>query len=347
MDLAITICATKSYQYALRAQARHIQQNLCTFKGKACLILVTDKSNVETVLGDYRELLGQDVPIYHIPLAVTDGHTNYKEDAQLTIAQMRQVAFCKARSLGANQVWSLDSDVLPPANALKCMRQVLDFDDGYYGVATCPYPSQGGGGWLFGRGSIHRQIAEDVEESERELTPELTQQLAEHRALIVPNEKPSKEWQDKANELNEQIKQCPPKGNVWKLNAKGWRKRGWGDMAYPAIGKGSIVPSDWCGMGNTLIGEKALRLCDFTGYEGKGTEDLFLCWNCWYPNGIRIAALPHCLSHHVIRNKDKEGYTLCYGYHETEGDAAGHIRVLHKPWYDYAPGEKAVLTAAA
>lgn len=343
MNLTICIIATKSYQYALTAQARAIQANLASFDGLATLILVTDQTPVDGILEHYRAILGESV--YHIPLPVTDGHTNYKEAAQLTIAQMRQAAFCKARELKADAVWSLDSDVIPPANALRCMLQAIAFDDGYYGVSASPYPSQGGGGFLFGRGTIYRQIAEDIYEDERELTPELEQALKEHREQQPKDRQPDAVWIEKMKDLEEQVKQCKPKGNVYALNAVKWRKRGWGDNAYPAIGKGSIVPSDWCGMGNTLLGAKALEYSDFTGYEGKGTEDLFLCWRCWYPNGIKIAALPHCLSHHVIRNKASGGYTLCYAYHETEGECVGHIRMKQMPWYSFEAGERANLVS--
>lgn len=333
MDLAIIICATKSYQYALESQARLIQANLASFTGSAALILVTDKNPVERLLERFRELLGDFVSVHHVPLHL-DEHPNYKEAAQLVIATMRTAGFCKARALKAQQVWSLDSDVLPPSNALRCMQQALAFDDGFYGVATCPYPSQGGGGFLFGRGTIYRQIADDVTEDERVIPDELLQELKDHRDSQPKDKQPDKAWIERMQQLEERVRQCPPKGNVWELNAKGWKKRGWGDMAYPAIGKGCIVPSDWCGFGCTLLSSRALAVADFTGYEGHGTEDLHICWNCWYPAGIKIAALPHCLSHHVIRNKDKT-YSLCYAYHETEGEAVGHIRMKQKPWQPF------------
>ena len=160
------------------------------------------------------------------------------------------------------------------------MVQMLAFDDGYYGVATCPYPSQGGGGFLFGRGTPQKQIADDVTEDERTLPKELQGELKKHRANLITGEKPPADWIREMQRLEEEVKKCPPEGNVFELNAKGWKKRGWGEMAYPAIGKGSIVPTDWVGMGNTLIGSKALQLADFAGYDGKGTEDLFLLWRC-------------------------------------------------------------------
>jgi len=345
MKLAITICATKSYQYALEAQARCLQANLAAFPElEAHLILVTDESPVAEYLSFCCSLFGDRVQVHHVSLRVQDGQKNYQSGAQLLIAQMRTAAFTKAIALGVDYCWSLDSDVLPPSNALACMLQVLDFDGGYYGIATCPYPSQGGGGFLFGRGTITKQIAEDVYEDEREIPDDLNTQIKEHReklSALAPGTPPDEEWRKEMKRLEDEVKQCKPRGNVFELNSKRWRLRGWGDAAYPALGRGAIVPTDWCGFGCTLMSREALLRADFTGYEGQGTEDLFICWHCWYPAGLRLAAIPHCLCHHVIRNRPPkpDGYTLCYAHHETEGECVGHIRLRHKPWYSMRPGE--------
>ena len=342
MSLAITICATKSYQYALAAQARAIQANVMDIP-EGHIILVTDKSPVTGILEQYRDLLGEGWTVHHIPLAVTDGHTNYKADAQLTIAQMRTAAFSKARALRVDHVWSLDSDVLPPANALRCSLQMVEFDSGYYDVATCPYPSQGGGGFLFGRGTMQHQIADDIYEDERQLSKEFKAKLKLHRDFLKklkPGEHPPKEWFDADRTFQEEIKQAQPIfKNSMEANAARWRKRGWGDVAYPAIGKGAIVPSDWCGFGCTLLSKRALSFADFSGYQGAGTEDLYIVWRRWFPQGIRIAAIPHVLCSHVIRKKDKSGYVLVHAFHETEGETVGHIRQELAPWYSHEPGE--------
>jgi len=336
--LAITIVATKEYQYALNAQARAIQQNVLKLEG-GDLILVTDKKPATGIIALYNTLLGSTWQVHHIPINVTDGHPNYKENAQLTIAQLRSEAFGKARSLKVDYCWSLDSDVLPPANALRCMMDMQRFDAGYYSITTCPYVSQGGGGFLFGRGTIQRNICEDVYEDERIIPEELAIKLKEHRDIQPKDKRPSEEWITKMQLLEEELKKCQPKGNIFELNAKGWRKRGWGEMAYPAIGKGSVVPTDWCGFGCTLMNKEALSLADFSGYEGKGTEDLFVVWRKWYPNNLRICSIPHVLCAHVIRKKDKGGYVLVEGFHETEGELVGHIRQRQLPWYSHDPGE--------
>jgi hypothetical protein len=103
------------------------------------------------------------------------------------------------------------------------------------------------------------------------------------------------------------------------------------DFAYPGIGKGAIVPSDWCGLGCTLLSAKALALAEFSGYDGRGTQDLFLCWHRWHPAGLRIACVPHCVADHVKR--DKDGKIVHYrAYHETEGEYRGHLRVRQQEW---------------
>jgi len=56
--------------------------------------------------------------------------------------------------------------------------------------------------------------------------------------------------------VDKRIEKYPPKSNVFVANGKKWRRRGWFDFAYPAIGKGAIVPSDWCGFGATMMNKK-------------------------------------------------------------------------------------------
>jgi hypothetical protein len=104
------------------------------------------------------------------------------------------------------------------------------------------------------------------------------------------------------------------------------------DAAYPGIGRGSIVPSDWCGLGCTLLSKKALAHADFTGYEGKGTQDLFLCWHRWYPAGLKLACVPHIVCDHIKRKPseapaDAPEIIHYRAYHETEGEHRGHLRV--------------------
>jgi len=57
---------------------------------------------------------------------IDDGHRNYKEAAQLTIAQMRTVGFSKARELNVDYCFSLDSDILPAINGIQCALDILN-----------------------------------------------------------------------------------------------------------------------------------------------------------------------------------------------------------------------------
>jgi len=262
----------------------------------------------------------------------TDKHECYKDDAQLIIAKIQQKAFAKARELGADSFWSIESDVLVPPNALRVLQQALEFDDGYYGIGRVTYPN---GQFLGGRGTPQHQICEDATEDERELTPELKKAVEKRRkeseALQkekkMPSEEQLKEWQ----KLGEELKKCPPKGNIFELQSKGWKKRGWMDSAYPAIGRGAILPTDWVGLGCTLLNKKALSLATFEGYELKGTQDLFLCWNRWHPAGIKMCVIPHILCHHVKRKVGKDGkrtdeIEIHEAYHELGGECDGHLR---------------------
>jgi hypothetical protein len=333
MTLAVTICATKSYCYALAAQARRVAPQL---PANATVILVGDDSEeFGEAVRDWKQL-HPNVIVCEVPAAQET--ENYKEPAQLLIARMRTIAFTNARHLGVDRCWSLDSDVLPPPNALRCMEDMLRFDSSYYGVAACPYPSQGGGAFLGGRGSPFHHIHEDVYEDEREIPDELRQRMEAHREAIKAATAPSQELSDEGNAIREAIKACPPKGNVFALNAVKWRQRGWFDHAYPGIGLGAVVPSDWCGFGCTLLNRRALELAHFEGYEGKGTEDLYIVWRRWYPAGIKIAAIPHCPCDHVVRRRDESGkqqhdsYELCMAFHETEGECVGHLRQRKIAW---------------
>jgi hypothetical protein len=162
--------------------------------------------------------------------------------------------------------------------------------------------------------------------------------VCEARLKDCKKEKIAEKEMKRMGRLRDRIKKCPPDGNVWEITAKyGWRRRGWMDFAYPAIGRGSIVPSDWCGLGCTLLSQKALSLATFEGYDGRGTQDLYLCWHKWHPAGIRIACVPHTACDHVKRKSkedSKESPQIIHykAYHETQGEFRGHLRVKQDPW---------------
>lgn len=357
MKITITICATPRYQYAMTAQARAVQAAVRGRGHELAVVLVSnEEKGIENVAGLYERLLGIKPGVIRLR-GVEDGAKNYKEQAQLFIAQMRTAAFCAAREMNADFCWSLDSDVLPKANALDLMLWSLAMPGGVYAVATCPYPSQGGGGFLGGRGTPARPILPDFYDEERDVPAELAARKAaaekEWADIFKRKDWPTMEDRQKAIDerlavlrgLDDEIKKCPPKGNVFKVNAEfGWKRRGWFQNAYPEIGWGALVPSDWCGFGCTLMDRRALDAADFAGYDGKGTEDLFICWHRWHQAGMRINVCAHSPADHVIRNPGFDGknaeFILQQAFHETEGECVGHLRYRSRAWYAMDGGEK-------
>lgn len=334
--LVVTVCATKSYAYAMKSQARRVAANLERYEfgeGKAHVVLATDGSGeLEAVAKYYEAILPSGWSIHLLADPQLGEHANYKEQAQMVIARLRTMAFTVARKLRADVCWSLDSDVLPPSNAYRCMRQMLDFDDGYYAVSTCSYPNES---FLGGHGSETHPIAEDFLPEEREV-PDWLLKVWERSKRFGPE---TRDAANRVRRISERLKRCPPRGNVFELNAKRWRRRGWLDHAYPAIGKGAIVPSDWCGFGCTLMNREALASANFEGYQGRGTEDLWVVWKQWYQLGLRINCITHVVCDHVIHEKKKGGaadaYTHIRSFHETAGECRGHIRTEKLPWlYD-------------
>ena len=340
--LVVTVCATKSYTYAMRAQARRVVANISATKGlgPGHVVLVGDNSpELKSILELYRDILPTGWQAHlESSKEFVEGGENYKVPAQILIAKMRTVAAAKAIQLGADHCWSLDSDVLPPANALRCSLNSLEFDGGYYSIATCPYPNTA---FLGGFGTRYHPIAEDFLPTERKMSEELRAEYAanekELQGFNERKEQPTEEARARWEETNKKIRACPPDGNIWEVIAKhGWRRRGGMENAYPGIGVGALVPSDWCGFGCTLMNREALALVSFEGYDGRGTEDLFVCWHRWAPAGLRINVIPHCPCDHVIWEKKKGGevskYTHHIAFHEPEGEYRGHLRVRQAPW---------------
>ena len=338
MKLAITICATKSYAYAMKSQARLLAANLQDVEG-GHIILSTDGSpELEAIEKYYAMIFPEGWQIHNLADKALGEHENYKPSAQQVIAQLRTMAFTFARKLRVDLCWSLDSDVLPPANAFRCLKNMLEFDDGYYAISTCSYPNEG---FLGGRGTPHNPIAEDFLPEERDLPEPLKRGLSrlEEKQKLAATLEEKQRLDQVGHRLMQRVKKHPPKGNIFELNAKRWRPRGWLENAYPAIGKGAVVPSDWCGFGCTLLNREALAHANFEGYDGQGTEDLWVIWKRWHQVGLRINVITHVVCDHVIHEKKKGGdegqYTHIRAYHETEGETVGHIRTEKRPWlYD-------------
>ena len=328
--LAITVSATKGFLHAWLQCLRGIS-SACSHHKEAHFIFSTDESQEAESAAELakRELPeGWKVSVLKFPFK--EDPKDYKEDAQIRIAKLQGAGFAFAKKLRADQCLVVESDTILPADALRTMEWTLQMPDAsgnpYYDIAACTYPN---GLFLGGFGSPTNQIAEDFLPSERKLKPRLKLCLDACEARLKEN--PSEKEIKRLGRIREKIKKCPPTGNVFELNSKGYRRRGWMDFAYPGIGKGSIVPSDWCGLGCTLLSQSALQLADFNGYEGKGTQDLFLCWNRWYPAGLKIACVPHCPCDHI--KKQSDGSVIHYrAYHEQTGECKGHLRVKPQPF---------------
>lgn len=346
--LAITICATDNYRYAMLPQARALHANLDGFAGKIVVILVGGVG-INDIGKFYGKLFGDRAKIVTMAdFRETPGAENYKNTAQLLIAQMRTVAFTAARQNGATLCWSMDSDVIPKTgNCFRTLRWMLEMPGAYYQIAISPYPSQGGGDLLAGRGEPENPIIQDFLETEREVPDDLKEQLAAHQKEVeaLKGAQAPKELVAREQGLRKRIGECPPRGNVFKMNAEsGWRRRGWMSNAYPGIGRGSIVPTDWCGFGNTLMTREALAECDFLGYDGGGTEDLYIIWNRWHQAGMRIGCAAHEPSNHVSRRKDGKLFVSTVRFvtdaDKFKGEAVGHLRIIQRPFYAQEAGEK-------
>jgi hypothetical protein len=327
--LAITVSATKGYLHAWKECLNGITAS-CAHWDEAHFIFSTDESKEGEAAAELsKRILPEGWKISVLKFPFKDDPKDYKQEAQIRIAKLQGAGFSLARRLRADCLLSVESDTILPANAVRTMEWVLSMPtaDGspYYDVAACTYPN---GLFLGGFGSYQHQINEDFLPRERKLPKrmEILLERCEERMKSNPCEKEAK----RMGRLRERVKKYPPQGNVFEMNAKGYRRRGWMDFAYPGIGLGSIVPSDWCGLGCTMMSKKALAHADFNGYEGKGTQDLFLCWSRWHPNGIKIACVPHVACDHI--KKEKDSIVHYRAYHETEGECRGHLRVRKQPF---------------
>jgi hypothetical protein len=336
--LAIATYATRSYFYCWPQFLRRIAA-AAGHHAEAHFILATDQSDeAKQAIEAARHELPEGWRIQAVQLPLEDGGAagkDYQVEAQMRIAALQGAAFSAARKIRASALWSVESDNLVPADALRVAEWTLQMPqaDGspYYDIAAVTYPN---GLFLGGNGTPQHPIAEDFTEKERKLPPRLVRALevCRERLKDCKDAKIGEKEGKRLGRLHERVKKCPPDGNVFEVTAKhGWRRRGWMDFAYPGIGRGAIVPSDWCGLGCTLLSGKALALATFEGYDGKGTQDLFLCWHRWHPAGLRIACIPHTVADHVKR--DKEGNIVHHhAYHETEGEYRGHLRVRQQAW---------------
>lgn len=334
--LAVTTYATKSYCYALEEQAGTIVANLRAARIESAVwILASDgsqaakgafakvKASLETAGIAARHLICQ--------VSDNDGAEQHANASNLVIATLQNAAWNEARAIGARQVWSLEADILPQAKALRCLRDVLAFDAGWYDVAMATYPNEA---FLGGHGAVNRAILPNVYPEEREIPAELKKALDERGEALAElartNGEPSAEQRQAWEMLDKLVEQCQPKANVFGLQAESWKRRGWFDYAYPGIGQGCIVPVDWVGLGCTLLSERALECANWIGYEGEGTQDLWLCSRVWAAERLRLAVTSHAICSHVKRRDG--AFKILYASHQLGGEAHGHLRSRKQDW---------------
>lgn len=340
MRVAICTFATRGYLFVFPQVIRRISAAVSYLDG-GDFIFSTDKSKEAK---DAALVIEREMPenwnVHVIQHEMPDDtSTNYKQEAQIRIAMLQGSAFAMARKLKSDLCWSVESDILVHPDSLKISEWVLSMPDRYYDVAMVTYPNQA---FLGGRGNYQSPIAQDFLPNERKLPNRLKKRLDAHnnafKKFIDKKQILPKRWEKIKIKLDKLISECPSDGNVFQVNGKyGWRQRGWFENAYPAIGRGAVVPSDWVGLGCTLLSKRALELATFEGYDGKGTQDLFLCFNRWRPNGLKMATIPHILCDHVKPERDKDGKRTgkiihMKAYHEPEGECIDHLRIKTDEW---------------
>ena len=326
--LAICTAATKSYLYCWRQLIRAVAAS-ASHHAEAHFIFATDQSEEGKAAEEFAKgHLPEGWKVTVIRLSIEDDAKDYKQEAQLRIARLQGACFEFARRIKADACWSVESDTIPTADALRVLEWTLKMPDAcgdpYYHIAAATYPN---GLFLGGFGDHRHQIAEDFLPHERKLKPRLNLLLeVTEKRLKDAKDRPAAEKESKRMmRLRERVKSAPTDGNIWEVTAKhGWRRRGWMEHAYPGIGLGAVVPSDWCGLGCTLLSRKALQMADFTAYTGAGTQDLFLCWSRWKPAGLRIACVPHVACDHIKRQGDRIIHHRAW--HEQDAAYYGHLR---------------------
>lgn len=320
MKTAIFTAATKSYCYAIEHCANALARSLHGSSDEFVWIIATD--SVESVSPGIRawESFGFKSPTI-IETGLPEAPQKYKEESQLLIAKLQQACMDEATKTNADLYFSVESDIIVHPDAYAGLKWLLECPvRPKYDIAAATYFN---GSFLCGRGTPSKQICDDFYEEEREIPEDLANELKELRSLKSPTTEDHK----KMAEAMEKVKTCIPTGNIFQLNGKSWKRRGWLDCAYPgAVSQGAVLPTDWCGLGCTMWGRDVMELTNFGGYEGKGTQDLHLVWSKWHPAGKRIGCVVGVPAGHVKIIEEKK--VLWDPFFVPHGEeTCGHLRV--------------------
>jgi len=336
MKTCIILPCTDLYSYAIEECVRALYISL---KGRCSdLYLCTDRTG--SVLAKIKTVpKPQNINLIEVTVNVSDfGHKPYKEKAQIIIARLLGAGLDISKDGDYDFCWIVESDVIVHPDAFECLVWAQNYPTfPKYDVTVATYFN---GSFLCGRGTPYNHIAEDYLPSEKiggvELSKKIDALSKKLNAYASKRKNPPKDMLKEMDNLQKELKESPPKANVFALNAKKWRKRGWLDQAYAGSAvQGAVLPTDWCGNGCTLLSRKALMLSNFIGYAGHGTQDLFLCWNKWHPAGIKIGLVVGVPAYHV--KKDPEGNMFAwepYFVPDCE-ETSGHLRVRRIPFIKY------------
>jgi len=334
---AVLTAATKSYAYAMPDCAAAIARSIRGCGGEFIWIIATDKAETVSEAVKVSESFGLKTKVIETGVVEQESRKKYKEQSQVLIAGLQQACMDEAIRNDADIYFSVESDVIIHPDSYRGLKWLLEcpMESHRFDVAAATYFN---GSFLCGRGTPRNHICEDFEESERNLPKKLFKDLQGTREEISKHEKTGeipKEILERLGALREEIKKCPPKGNVFSLNSKKWRKRGWLDAAYPgAACLGAVLPTDWCGLGCTMWGRDVMRITDFCGYEGMGTQDLYLVWNKWHPAGKRIGCLVSTPGIHV--KPEGDGFIMWEPFFVPNGEeTSGHIRIRKRNYQSY------------
>lgn len=355
--LAVTVAATKSYLHSWQQTINSISAAVTHYSSGHFIYASDDSKECKAAMEYAKGALPENWAIHHIVHKIPDdSSTNYKQEAQARIALIQGSCFAFARKIKADLCWNVESDIIVPPNALRNLEWVLDCPDSPYEIACLTY---GNSEFLGGFGTKDNWIAEDFLPTERKLKDRIKlvmetcekrlKELAKKKNEAIKQKLSAKELKQledtiqkeakRSSRIQKHLKNYPPDGNIWEVISKhGWRRRGWLNSAYPALSQGCIVPVDWHGLGCILLNARALSLATFHGYgpECGSTQDLFLFWKRWYPNGVKAAMSTFSLCDHIkpemVDGKRTGKYTHHLAYFEESGEYRGHLRLQHKEW---------------
>lgn len=331
--LAICISATKSYLYAWEQCIRGITAAVSHYNSGHFIYASDDSKECKNALEFAKQNLPANWQIHNIVFKdLNDKEEKYQRQSQIIIAKLQGATFHKARQIKADLCFSVESDVILKGDSLRVLEWALSMPaaDGspIYDISSGTYNNSSP---LLGFGTPQNPIAEDFLPHERKLKPRIKLVFEECEKRIKSFTKESKKEQiekehKRMARIYKVIKKCPPDGNIWEITSKyGFRRRGWWENAMPgAASVAHAFHSDWCGLGNTLMSKKALSLADFNGYDGSGTQDLYLCWKKWYPAGLKIIGVPYVYCDHIKQREDKIEHLVAF--RETEGECKDHMR---------------------